>query len=194
MTSYAVFIEPDDTLRNYIDKKKLSVVSQLGHQKYVDHPPHMTLFHGALPNSEHWLERLDHPKVGELHLYCNDFQVFYDDPLCDGNHTLALKLSGEGLHQLQMLIANQLQNYVCKKPASFTDPSLQKSWDRYGFPFVGNHWIPHMTIASLDKKHCDDYLRKTLEETLNFHTICTAVSVWRVKGDTHTKLKELSIQ
>ena len=51
----------------------------------------------------------------------------------------------------QKNLADSLLNFV-RKPLLYHNTwegKFKESFDKYGFPFVGSHWIPHLSIASV---------------------------------------------
>ena len=180
-------------MREYIRNKKREVKQHFGWQNYVDHPAHLTLFCSDMNEEETWIDLLNQLNHRPLQISCQDFRVFHNDPLCDGADTLTLEINSTQLHQLQFDIANVLKPFTGKCVTKFLNPAMQESWNTFGFPFVGKHWIPHMTIASIDTPYSLAYIKKTTTETINFDFQCTALSVWKIVGESHTKLKEIEL-
>jgi hypothetical protein len=67
------------------------------------------------------------------------------------------------------------------------------SWRRYGFPFVGSHWIPHFTVASLLTAPDDPAVAEVMSVGATHHFTVDSVSVWRVRGDEHERLAVLGL-
>ena len=65
---------------------------------------------------------------------------------------------------------------------------------RYGFPFVGNHWIPHFSVASLRTEKTDPIIRDFLSNTEQYDFMVDQFSLWRVEGDEHIQLKTVNFQ
>ena len=42
------------------------------------------------------------------------------------------------------------------------------NYKKYGFPFIGKNWKPHLTIASIDKKQNDKKFTKRWYLEINF--------------------------
>jgi hypothetical protein len=62
----------------------------------------------------------------------------------------------------------------------------KESYDRYGFPFVGSHWIPHLTIASV-KKEGKKLINeiKTTTIKLNQKESGGNLALFKIIGDSH---------
>ena len=85
-----------------------------------------------------------------------------------------------------------ISNNLEPKSVKFA-PLLKNSFDRYGFPFIGNHWIPHMTIASLNTCQNDPLIEEFLEQSLEFELDVTEISCWRVENDQHNCLEKYKL-
>ena len=191
MNRYGIFIEPQGDLRKYILQKKRDVRERFGWQNYVDHPPHSTLFCGNLSGEPEWLMRLERLGLASFVISCNAVRVFPDDPLCGGTDTLTVEIDSDAARHAQMLIANELKCYTEKSAQHFSNHHMQESWDTYGYQFVGAHWIPHMTIASINAEYSGSYVKEITQTPINFAFECNAISVWKISGDTHTKIKDI---
>ncbi|MDA8698170.1 2'-5' RNA ligase family protein [Rhodopirellula sp.] len=194
MEHYGIFIEPKGVMKEYLQQKKREVKKQFGWQSYVDHPAHSTLFCGRMTDEENWISILNNLQHPPLQIHCRSFRVFYNDPQCNGTDTLTMAIEGEQLHNLQLQIAGCLKPYSEIAPMTFSDEAMQRSWNNYGFPFIGNHWIPHMTIASLDPEKCNAFMQKTLKESIDFHFRCDEISVWKIDGEHHSKMKDVPLK
>ena len=70
---------------------------------------------------------------------------------------------------------------------------FRSSFAEYGFPFVGSHWIPHFTIASLKVAKDAPLLRAISSGNAGHAFELARVSVWEIVGDSHTKLFEVPL-
>ena len=194
MNRYGIFIEPQGDLKKYILQKKRDVQERFGWQNYVDHPAHSTLFCGNLSGESEWLASLERLELAPFVISCNAFRVFPDDPLCGGTDTLTVEITSDAARHAQILIANELKFYSAKFSQKFPNQDMQNSWDIYGYPFVGAHWIPHMTIASINNEHSDLYIKEITQEFINFTFECNTISVWKISGDSHAKMKDILLK
>jgi hypothetical protein len=61
---------------------------------------------------------------------------------------------------------------------------LKSSFLKYGFPYVGQHWIPHFTIGSIRNK--DQILKKNfLKNNKSFIFKVKYITFWNVHDDRH---------
>ena len=70
---------------------------------------------------------------------------------------------------------------------------LNISQKKYGFPFVGNHWIPHFTIGSIKNFiQMNDY-KNFKKLKINLNNEINKITVWKIIGSKHIKLKEIKL-
>lgn len=194
---YAVFLEPVGELRDFVIDRKRDVKDVWPGAIYVGHSPHSTLWVGQLhdadaaenalrlvaPSLEEWP-----PVAGVLP------HVFYDDVLADGGQTCALAIPlTTGLANLQTAVAWTLSPHIEKVtdqalPEALRHQPFLRSWQEYGFPFVGSHWIPHFTIASLPVPRTDQAVERFLEAPCPVLSAICDLSFWRVEGESHDRL------
>jgi hypothetical protein len=189
-------MEPVGPLRDFVVDQKRHVEQQLPGQTYCGHPPHATLVVAPYENERDLAAALEDAvdTTGPLDVSTLDMHVFYDDAMAGGGHTVVVRahLSLE-LQSLQHAVAHSLRAYLA--PAQDDRASsqewpreFQESLDRYGFPFVGAHWIPHFSIASLQVSKNDPLLQELIGMAAEFSFRLSEISLWRVEGDLHEKL------
>ena len=103
----------------------------------------------------------------------------------------------EALFNLQQSLAKSLQEMkkTIQPPKNLTkDKNYLKSFEKYGFPFVGNHWVPHFSVASLQTKKTDIIINDFLQNNKRYDFMVNKFSIWRIDGDQHTKLKTLKLK
>jgi len=195
-THYGLFIEPEESLLEAIQTSKLKVASTIGDQVYLSHPPHCTLYHGMLAPMKHWEDRLLEVVKKEQAFKTGTVEnfAFYNDPLADGGHTIGIRVEKEPrLMRLQMIVVETIRPFISDhidsrdSPLAKVEP-FKESVERYNFPFVGNHWIPHFTISSLaiDKEH--PLIVNLLNSKNDFPVEVGKISVWKIDGENHEKL------
>ena len=193
---FAVFIEPHGELRTNILRWKEMVEAKYPNQNYCLHPPHSTLIHVNVKREEMAIVA-----VGKILKDITSFKnkiaetdVFWNDIATGGGHTLFWKIrDNQILFDLQRQVAESLYPFLSSNPEpTFVKkfPLLKNSFDRYGFPFIGNHWIPHLTIASLKTGQNDPLIEEFLEQSCEFELDVTEVSCWRVENDQHNCLEK----
>ena len=193
---FAVFIEPEGELRTNILRWKEMVGAQYPNQSYCIHPPHSTLIRVNIEREEMAVRA-----VGEILKDFNSFKiriaetdVFWNDIATGGGHTLFWKIeTNKTLFDLQRQVAESLSPFLSYNPEPKfvkNSPLLKNSFDRYGFPFIGDHWIPHFTIASLKTVQNDPFIEEFLKQSCEFELYAAEVSFWRVENDQHKFLEK----
>ena len=93
------------------------------------------------------------------------------------------------LSKLQFDLANNLSNYVkkdylIKNKNKFKKKYLKSSFLKYGFPYVGRHWIPHFTIGSIRNKD-QGFKKNFLKNNKSFIFKVKYITFWNVHEDRH---------
>ena len=89
---------------------------------------------------------------------------------------------------LQKKLASKLipHKILVKVPKNIIkEKFLYDSFIKYGFPFVGEHWIPHFTVASLQTGKNNPIIKNFLAQKIKFNFIIDQLSLWRINGDDH---------
>ena len=124
--------------------------------------------------------------------------VFWNDKATGGGHTLFCKFEpNKILYELQKKLAETLKPFITDNPVpQFVNDNtlLKKSFDRYGFPFIGFHWIPHMTIASLQTRRDHPLIEEFLKQKGQYSLDVNEVSFWRVENNQHSCLIRQKLQ
>tara|TARA_Y100000591_G_scaffold325935_1_gene347676 strand:+ start:1974 stop:2570 length:597 start_codon:yes stop_codon:yes gene_type:complete len=196
--SLAVFILPEEPFTSELVLWKNKIRKDFPKQPYADHPPHLTLINlnsidetEAIKKLSSFSEKLDSIKVE-----VNSRNVFLND-VFTGGHTIYFGLKkSNSLMKLQILIADALA--PIKKNTNLSnnfkkDSLLYRSNKNYGFPYVGDHWIPHFTVASLTTNKRKNILKNFLSIPASFDFEINRFSIWRIHEDVHIKLKTIKI-
>ena len=156
-----VALEPDEAFARQVLAYKERVGESVGEQLYLEDPPHLTLYVGVFGAGvelsgpiQDVCGRLAAPTAA-----IRGWHVFEGDQLT-GNHTLVCDVAPEARGVLQ-----QMQKETVAAVAGLRNPQAARacydeSWHRlseaeranvkrYGFPFVGAVWHPHVTVASV---------------------------------------------
>lgn len=195
-----LFIIPDDGLRSIINDKKSKVLEVFDrYQPYVLHPVHLTLFTLEIESSS--LYDLGEKLATEL----NSFQsfyictktnlIFYNDALT-GGHTITLAVeASDNLLKLQMKLIKAANKNLTRhnyKPNKDMPEWFNENNEKYGFPFVGEIWSPHLTIASLmNCKMEDERIADILGKDIEYKSLVDRVSLWCIEGESHEHLLDI---
>jgi hypothetical protein len=201
VSRHAVVIEPDERLREMLLAWKTRVAARWPSAAYVGHAPHSTVWAGDLTDEAGAGDALREAasRAREFWIDVHAPYVFYDDALTDGGHTCACAaVLTDDLARLQYAVSDVLCNY--RPPAADgqlplplrREPFL-RSWREYGFPFVGPHWIPHFTIASLPVRRDDAFIAEFLASSVSCRVAVRELSCWRVDGERHERVASLPL-
>ena len=197
---HAVFIEPEGDLRDLVIRWKERVASLWPAARYLHHPPHSTVWVGELVDGEAAGRELEKvaSKMRGTRVSVKSACVFYDDALAEGGQTCAFGAAlTDGLADFQQVLCQSLRAHRKEMSDDSLAAPLRRepyfhSWRQYGFPFVGPHWAPHFTVASLPVRRDDpvigEFLASKPPEATRF-----CLSWWRVIGEQHERLAELRL-
>ena len=85
--------------------------------------------------------------------------------------------------------------YVSKKDIkNIKNQILKKNYKKYGFPFAGKIWIPHITVASIRKVNQDHiFIKKFLKLKINLRSLIKNIEFYRVSNEKHYFLFKTNI-
>ena len=196
---HAIFIEPEDSLRDAARDWKARVAARWPAARYVTHPPHSTVWVGDMadPAAAADALRAVAPTLTKFRTSPPRPHVFYDDALTGGGQTCVFAVSlSDDLARLQRAVCEAIRPHVncaadARLPVALRREPFMRSWQRYGYPFVGPHWIPHVTIASVPAAADDRFLVEFCGVTPGPRQLVQAVGWWRVTGDRHERLASM---
>jgi len=182
--AYLIGINPPASLASELKALKRMVIEKCGLLPEVGSEPHITLNLNKFPN----LELVDK----ELSKICSTFPPI--QIVIDGLSTFpnigsttvvfAYVKPNPALQTLQELISTalaplrdgeHLREYL--KKHQFTDEQVRAS-ERYGYPYIGKGWQPHMTIAFFDEKQFADFGQSLLNKPLKHKFVVTELTLF----------------
>jgi hypothetical protein len=201
VSKFGIFFEPKENLARFINDCKKRVDQALPNQAYCNHPPHSTILCT-------WMREIEHVKLALEELLSEEVPIpfnikenmcFYDDALT-GGHTVAIKIDDTlgKMSDLQVKVAEGLSTFIdfraAPKPSGFllSDP-FRSSYEKFASPFIGSHWIPHMSIASLKVEKDDPLLLSLLKSEFKHSGFFNEVSLVEIKGDIHSCIKTYTL-
>jgi len=197
--SLAIFLLPKGDLRATMVRWKERVQNELPDQPYTAHPPHMTLINLEVRNEDDGVTAISNlsGSINPFQITVNRTNVFWDD-IVTGGHTLFFGIEkNDALTTLQKTLANVLQEVKKNVPPPdyiTGNKQLLESYDKYGFAFVGDHWIPHFSISSLRFEKIHPIIEDFFSTTEQYHFRVNQLSLWQVDGDDHTHLQTVNFQ
>jgi len=197
MIKLGVFYCLEDGFKNDVESFKSFFSSKCEISKYLNHLPHLSLYVFNI-NSNNLSDVIF--EFNKMQKSLNQFssktvkwKVFENDILTKLNTLcLEIELSNE-LKFLQMKVVGSLSKFHVKNYSEY-EGELKLSNERHGYPFVGDHWIPHITIGSMDIK--SENLLELSEKLFAFpqkisiNNIC----LFKIKGDYHELIKKIDFE
>jgi 2'-5' RNA ligase len=194
-----IFIEPNKELKTYINKWKKKINKKFIRSKLTSHPPHSTIYYADLVKDKDVLKVLGTTlkKINSFKISINKTLIFYDDKLTGGD-TMCLSINKDNiLFQIQKKIAKNLKFFIkhtSNKNNQLTNKAHLTSVKKYGYPFVGGHWLPHFTIGSIKNKRNSNEFKQFVEEKVKFKNNINYISAWKIYGNKHILIKRFKLK
>ncbi|MEX2114109.1 MAG: 2'-5' RNA ligase family protein [Pirellulales bacterium] len=154
-------IEPDAALHRLVQGYKDDTRALVGEQLYLADPPHLTIYLAVFPTVEVALDRWRMLTTLGLDLTIEviGWHVFDADALT-GNHTLVCDLAAADKVRLREVQQRVVERLAPARDVAATHARLaprlhllseaqRAAVATQGFPYLGNGWEPHFTIASI---------------------------------------------
>lgn len=184
---YGVFWIPNEELRQYVESWKNRLRKLEYDAYYLNHPAHSTifLFYAFEQDQSEIISSIKNEKIN-FRVDC--WKIFENDLVTQGDTlSIGLEPTSKAI-DFQIDLAESLLNIV-KKPILYPNSwegKYKESYERYGFPFVGNHWIPHLTIASV-KYEGKNLINELKSKKINFfNKECGGhLALFKISGESH---------
>lgn len=163
---------------------------------FIDDFPHLTLLTANVNLKMIQLKKID-LKINfkDIKINISKPSVFKKDPLTGGETFFFRVNKNKKLLNLQLYLASFFKRFILhSKIINKFDPKTleYKSLKNYGFPYVGKHWIPHVSICSvLDKKINKKINTKFLQSKLDNHFYINELFLCVVKKNKLFKIKKI---
>ena len=192
MYKIAAFIEFDKKITKKILKQKKIVKKKFGNQIYLNHPVHLTLFTLNVKN----IDKLKKIYINELKIKSKPFTInvtkpgiFYNDPLT-GGHTIFYHIKkNDKINKIQLRHLRKINknlNILKKNMNLFKNNILKNNYKKYGFPFAGKIWMPHITIASIKNiTNNNNYIKYFLSTKTNLKCLVSEIKFYKIIKDRH---------
>ena len=198
MVVHVISLKPDMELAGRILSLKSRARAAVGDQQYLADSPHLTLYLADFPDTTAVIEnlRLVIEAVSSYNhgVDITDWLLFKNDPVT-GKHTIALDIGSDGVSSLR-----KIQKKIVLSLNGVRSPTIPERYrtleslgspekhnlERYGFPFVGDVWKPHFTVASFEPEAFDKAWRSLKPHCpKGFYTI-SHLSVSQIRGGSGT--------
>ena len=195
MIKLGVFYCPGGELKNNIESIKSYFSYRSQKNKYLSHLAHMSIYvfdiHPTkLTEILQEFENLQKKLLSQRSQITN-WRVFENDILTSLN-TLCLEIElTNDLNQLQENVVKTLSKFNINEIKNSFKGDFKLSYEKYGYPFVGKHWVPHFTIGSLEidikkiSKYSEGLFKFSKEFEIN--NLC----LFEIKEDSHFLTKKI---
>lgn len=199
---FAIFFIPNMKISLEINNYKKKFNRYYANLDYVQHFPHLTFFtFNALDNfyDENFLYNLNNLFKSlikkNINIKINQTNVFFDDVLTNKD-TIFFKIQkNRELIGAQKKLLNFFKKIIIiDNKINFNQNALNKNYLLHGYPYVGNIWLPHMTICSIENSKNKLMVQKFLDTKINLNTNLDNLSLWQVVSkNKHRKIFETKL-
>lgn len=196
MAKIAIIIDLPKKLNSKILFMKKEIKKKFGNQIYLSHPPHITLYTCDIKNMSIFKRSLQalNKKIKincSINIKTKKFNFFREDPLTNGNTFYLSVEPNKELIKIQKKIFTELNiNFKIKTKYlnSLKVDILKKNYLNYGYPFFGSIWKPHITIASINKRHNIDNLENIFALNPNNIFSLKEITIYKIVNNFHEKV------
>ena len=195
MIKLGIFYCPDHNLTTEVDYIKLFFKEKSKKNKYLDHLVHSTIY--VFETDEINLDSIIETfgslgnDLTPVSTQINKWRIFEDDVLT-GLNTLCLEVElTKDLLFFQKKVVESFHKFISIRDWNNFKGELKISNEKYGYPFVGEHWIPHCTVGSLELN--PDIILNDIKPLFNFPKKIqfNNLSMYIIDGDSHTLIKSI---
>ena len=195
MIKLGIFYCPDRNLTTEVDYIKLFFKEKSKKNKYLDHLVHSTIY--VFETDEINLDSIIETfgslgnDLTPVSTQINKWRIFEDDVLT-GLNTLCLEVElTKDLLFFQKKVVESFHKFISIRDWNNFKGELKISNEKYGYPFVGEHWIPHCTVGSLELN--PDIILNDIKPLFNFPKKIqfNNLSMYIIDGDSHTLIKSI---
>lgn len=198
ISKYAILWLPSQPITNYIQLWKDRVTKVEPDATYLNHPVHSTFFVFMADESseDKLIETLDtcSKSVAGFNIEFGNWSIFRSDNVTGGDTIILAIKPNETLYKCQEMIASAFNQY---KKQQLDYPNkwegvYKESFDRFGFPFVGKHWLPHISVASVSRQG-KDLINEILDSKIVLKTeSINSLSLFKIVEENHILLKTIN--
>tara|TARA_A100001011_G_C14290595_1_gene835997 strand:- start:233 stop:859 length:627 start_codon:yes stop_codon:yes gene_type:complete len=197
MIEIGLFILPDKKLAKEVLKWKKLFEIEFGNQLYLSHLPHITLGNFLVSNQEIFIKKIQDICENfeeDLNIEINDVGEFKEASSENATPHFIVKKSNNLIKFQENLIYKTSHITKSKFENNFINPIYKRNNRNYGYPYIGNSWIPHLTICTLKEACNDNNLKnKFLNLNPNYSFSVNSIYVFEVNNDNHIELDKINI-
>lgn len=198
ISKYAILWLPSQPVIDYIQQWKDRVGEVEPDATYLNHPVHSTFF--VFMADEYFEDKLIEilgtccKSISGFKIEFDSWSIFNSDSVTGGDTIILAIKPNETLYKCQEMIASNLIQYI-KQQLNYPNKwegVYKESFERFGFPFVGKHWLPHISIASVSGKGRDLVAEISRSEITSKIEFIDSLSLFKIDEDNHKLLKTIN--
>lgn len=202
---YFVALLPDAPLSDLLLECKQRTRELAGDQLYLSDPPHLTLYVGLFEPAAPLLDALDEAVRGMRTPSGTlaGWHVYEADPLT-GRVTLTCAIRPGDSWAFRATQAAVIDAIAPLRDADacraryavrmhVLSPERRDAVERVGFPFVGDDWQPHLSVASIDPPAWPTVWDALRERDPRFGFACPRLGLFRLDGVTPVPVTEWAL-
>lgn len=191
MDKYFISLDPSKELYDRINEQKTTIKNIIGEQKYLIHPPHITLILFSTHDIEKAKKAFEifSPKISKINIKIEDIDVYYNDKLTNG-HTIIYNLSESDVKKLrevqmkvnEFIMPLNTKEIILKNSVEYNrlSDNEKENVDKYGYPYFGKNWVPHLTLASIEKDKFGDIFELIKSQVIRGLFTLDSISLYKV--------------
>jgi len=189
-----ILIRPNPNISKTVNYWKKKIKESNKKFIYISDTPHLTLFTAKIKKINQIKKEIDSfvSAKEKFDIKVKKTSCFNKD-LITGGDTPYFKIEySHKLFSLQKGLAELLKNYTQKKTDLNLKNFYRKSQKKYGFPYIGKHWIPHISVCSVLDNINKIYLKKFLGLKINFKSTISNIYLYKVVNDKLVYIKKFN--
>ena len=205
--TYFIALIPEEKIYSKIYQTKKEIYQRWGNQKYLTNSPHATLYVFLAEDLDEVKNKLENIAIKEKKINAaiqNEYQEFSNDKLAGGGTSLGLKFdekANKKIVSVQRKIVDSFNELRKGKiPLRYKDADLtnqlMENINKYGFPFIGDVFIPHITFCCFNlQKNAENFKLLHSSEEFAGSVALTKLALYKLYPDDKAELiKEFELQ
>ena len=190
----ALLIKPSSNIAKIVNSWKKKIKESNKKFAYISDIPHLTLFTAKINNLSQFKKEIIFFARGRIKfdLKIKKTSCFTNDLITGGDTPYFLIENSHKLFNLQKDVAELLKNFTQKKTDINFKNIYKKSQKKYGFPYIGDHWKPHISVCSVLDKINKIYLKKFLSLKINLYFKIGNIYLYKVVNNKLVYIKKFN--
>ena len=190
----AILIRPNPNITKIVNFWKKKIKTSNKKFLYISNIPHLTLITTKIKKIDQIKKKINFfiKSQKDFNLRIKKTGYFSKD-LVTGGDTPYFRIEySKKLFNLQKELAELLKNCSKKKIELNLKGIYKKSQKKYGFPYIGDHWKPHISVCSVLDKINKIYLKKFLSLKINLYFKIGNIYLYKVVNNKLVYIKKFN--